>query len=810
MINRNPVLQASSGNITRYLIAVQARFRNISEINQATRYFFANNNRNNNPEHYQWTTTENFPLHLPYVLSQDNDDDEEIDPPLTRQSESILDQQEEELALERAPTSNRNSGRGSSEPKSKEKIDQNTPCATQNSRPKDARTVSKVRPKKRHRISNCFRPWASYSSMTIRDQYKFYRFFENMHRHALSNASSVPRMIEGVQILDEKEQVPATVVTSYRERQRPAKTPNDIVVISPPCSDDDEDDLLPLNSNPSFRGSLLVSRANPIDPASVAAAPIKGSPATLALNHFPTTVSQKKNLRFKPTGKKTNRITSRIFPWTQRPVVQQVPPLVVSNLPPLSPIAGSQKGPQSAALAAAALPRARRTTAAAADPRSTDVVLSLHGATSNKLKTFRSTLQWGTYTYTVTQNLPDSTTDDEWNKIVENYTKILENHKDRAGVPTLSLNFDKDKKTMKLNIPNPSGTPTIIDAKGETSIGYLIDFYTIRNIGVFATTSTEGEKDKKTSKSLSGIDTHTLPLENKGNTCFIASVCQGWLIFQKNALQAKLNHLNTPLRINTDIGILITWIEAYENGKADLTPLLVFIKQKKPEWYNETTGTFKQQDAHEFIDLLNEFMIHEPIFTHSEYTYESALTVVEDPKSLDRAASHFLSLGVEKKPIDELVKQFFNPMTKDLNRKVVVEKDRSTLEEVTLKIKSKQDRFTAAPQELNIQFKRFDSSGKKLDTEIEEIQEILELSGDYFVDGKPRKYQLDSVIEHLGDKQTSGHYIAYVRKVNPKKENEFYFVKANDGEITNPIPKDEFLKAAKRGYLLRYTQVPIL
>lgn len=100
-----------------------------------------------------------------------------------------------------------------------------------------------------------------------------------------------------------------------------------------------------------------------------------------------------------------------------------------------------------------------------------------------KLQTvqFSDTIQWGSYTYTVTQNLPSSTPPEVWNAIVNAYKNLLDGQtKISSGVKTLRLTLNPDNSTVKIEVPQYGelNTPKSITIRHNQTIGTLIAIYT--------------------------------------------------------------------------------------------------------------------------------------------------------------------------------------------------------------------------------------------------------------------------------------------------------------------------------------------
>lgn len=74
---------------------------------------------------------------------------------------------------------------------------------------------------------------------------------------------------------------------------------------------------------------------------------------------------------------------------------------------------------------------------------------------SSTFKIYSKIISWGEHSYTLEESLPDSTTQETWDKIANKYIAILnEQNRVKAGVNRLTLSLDRDSKTIKITIPS--------------------------------------------------------------------------------------------------------------------------------------------------------------------------------------------------------------------------------------------------------------------------------------------------------------------------------------------------------------------
>lgn len=438
---------------------------------------------------------------------------------------------------------------------------------------------------------------------------------------------------------------------------------------------------------------------------------------------------------------------------------------------------------------------------------------------SSKYKTYSSKISWGGYSYTVRESLPDSTTAAEWDTIVESYKAILETRTQYAGVSRLNLKLDQTSKQMEIDIPEKSIKITVKDSE-DYAVNGLLHFRIDGKLEEFKATLTlrnsspRSIQDEANAASITprnlervpaSIDVHTIirGIPNQGNTCFIASICQSWLIYQTDALKRKLEKTNDENK-KADIRVLLDWIESYKTcEQVSVEPILSLLKTNKPSWFSHTSNqmSLTQQDAHDFMSWLNEFMIHEGVKTYldpdsSKIKLAKGETFVDvDSQHNDASSDIQLTLSTSDKSFLSMIREAFRP--NDLLTCAIIQMPNDVLNEREVPAKKL---FNNAPQELNFHIQRTTQA------EVSGINEILEF-GENVAGGQSKRYKLESFVVHSGPSMDRGHYVAYVRKIDPKTGKDHFFL-TNDGAIT-PITLDGFLKAAKKAYLIRYKRIEI-
>lgn len=305
-------------------------------------------------------------------------------------------------------------------------------------------------------------------------------------------------------------------------------------------------------------------------------------------------------------------------------------------------------------------------------------------------------------------------------------------------------------------------------------------------------------------------------LPNLGNTCFIASVIQASLVFQKAAFVEKMKTATEDEK--KTIQQFIDWITDYENSKSvSLSPLLGILTQNGV--YNGS-----QEDAAELMTWLRNYQSTPTVSFEQIAEFDpEALKPGEFMIPAEENPAQFIqeiALEVESEVgpyggrkiksgqnLVDLIKKFFSKVDmKDQNsylERYVLDTE-GQMSERKLPILSRREVMSAAPQELTFQLKKYSrdrdtGSTFRLDGALEEVPETFILPEDCCANGEVATYRLRSVISHHGISPDSGHYTAYVRKGDS-------YVCANDSVISQ-IDRETMLKAAKEGYILIYDKV---
>lgn len=342
-------------------------------------------------------------------------------------------------------------------------------------------------------------------------------------------------------------------------------------------------------------------------------------------------------------------------------------------------------------------------------------------------------------------------------------------------------------------------------------------------------------------------------IPNKGNTCYLASVIQGWAVFQTAAFERKLANPSTTDSDKHIILSILKWIKKYDTtdqSKIDIQPILDLITQ------NPNFRIGRQEDASECIAWLQNFTEgSSPIVLHTTETlasdallsgetllpenrtcdpypgrmvlelsthatlpemtwFDTAMTLLKLAKNFFHPKTEAQMPQVKSGPtLLEMIKNLYSPATVEEGTEVtrLVQSAEGSVTLRKLKLSSRQERLSAAPEELTLEIKRFRYDRKthithRLGDEISQVPETFQLPAECLNSDQKAFYKLRSVIHHLGDSPDSGHYVAYVRKIDPQTQQS-YFIEANDSAIT-PIDQATMLKMAAQGYILIYDKLP--
>jgi|GEM_PF-4700449 len=286
----------------------------------------------------------------------------------------------------------------------------------------------------------------------------------------------------------------------------------------------------------------------------------------------------------------------------------------------------------------------------------------------------------------------------------------------------------------------------------------------------------------------------TLPsMPNGGNTCFIAALTQAFLggdekILEMTAHAEKrafgkekeaLSILNRFLQVHAVCRSLNEPVPSEETSRVRKALSLLGLEgAERPT----------QQDADEALVALFSAVAEK---TNGFQTKLWALDTLgapqdapkarlrADERTLDAARRIFwepsqpnwgrvdLSLPKGKGSLPSMIQTFFfEDKSKEKPRETLRRQDETGRERL-FPLQSKRMCLETAPERLTVVFKRFQGA-RKVDADVQGIGEVLEMPGDYFLDGRQARYRLDGAVFHLGKTPSSGHYTALRRVVSPQ------------------------------------------
>lgn len=273
-------------------------------------------------------------------------------------------------------------------------------------------------------------------------------------------------------------------------------------------------------------------------------------------------------------------------------------------------------------------------------------------------------------------------------------------------------------------------------------------------------------------------------IPNRGNTCFLASIVQAFLIDHEEDFKSYKDHL--PLEKQGIASSIVTMIEGYKKaqntGKSwDISPLVKLV------W----NGCYlPQQDVDEFLKRFYPFLPEVSVITtySNQHGFQSS--------ALEKSGA-IVHLPLQSTvPLQTLLDLYFDdPQFRFMIGGHLTEK--------------KSIRFQkTSPSQLHLSMGRFrkDGSGKTL--RLIKIQDPIQgMTGTIEVPLEEGKavYHLRSFIVHVGASIHFGHYIAYRKEFDPISKQDRFF-EANDDRISE-IPRGQFLKHAENAYQLFFQKV---
>ncbi len=336
------------------------------------------------------------------------------------------------------------------------------------------------------------------------------------------------------------------------------------------------------------------------------------------------------------------------------------------------------------------------------------------------------------------------------------------------------------------------------------------------------TASPAPEPAKLNAVKIKPFNAPPIGIRNEGDDCFINAYLQAFILDDPDLTDVLFNQKGDAAEFGS---FLLNYKEAQERYKGALEgtekPVIedVHAIRKALSYLNNTPDYYEsgQHDSTEAFDFLNKnnpteafsFLNQNLDFGTSHFQTETTKIYWQMPDNIDNNENFLETLKLFEIPNfeaqqDDTGEVYTTEINPNFNGTIpiIYKSDRSlenllddyldtTLDkvistELTLKGASKSIQWKKTPKHLTL----------TLTTKLE-LSEVDGTLTRTFPDGKEHTIELTSFIEHRGENNQSGHYVAYV------KRGDKYF-KCDDAKIKK-ISHVDFLKAAKNAYMAKYT-----
>lgn len=425
----------------------------------------------------------------------------------------------------------------------------------------------------------------------------------------------------------------------------------------------------------------------------------------------------------------------------------------------------------------------------------------------------KAELTWGQYIYTVEQDLPATTTDDEWKQIVNAYATILNgtNRADcPAGIQRLEIALDENTGEMNIVLPpeimspsSPNPQKRTIHIEPQEAVEFLVSALT---------------KTKTPVRSREIRQTAPLALKNETHTlCYLNSLIQMIMInphlrdlFMKSpTLNRHLASYAMPDKIRSDISSLNP-----EELDQILFPGSPLQQRDLLEVLTKLTDLLQNEEQRKFrVELCTtryfEMLAEDDPISFQKFVADHKLTPYEELgktiyQKIDRSTS-LPFFAVTPDPDTQIslrqaiIKQMYQFQTPKGDTQTI-----GSLEEGNmLRQEDEFTQFTSTPQTLFFHANRqYEHDTSVKNTGEIALEKSLALPGMLFSrENETVNYQLRSFAIHTSgvrkDGQhtaNDGHYISYVQILGLDHKTHYY--ELDDAKRTE-ITEGHFLSAAK-------------
>jgi hypothetical protein len=268
-------------------------------------------------------------------------------------------------------------------------------------------------------------------------------------------------------------------------------------------------------------------------------------------------------------------------------------------------------------------------------------------------------------------------------------------------------------------------------------------------------------------------------VENPGNTCYLAAVLQTLAAepFYRRQLARQVHEDAAAAQLRAVLTLAIRLINNSQIISFDVTELVRWALIAS-EW---PSGAGEQDPADLLLHIANKLTFDKPVILHLKTLRNDTPS---DQVSWVPTPEHLIPLAIPQNGSDDTslgacLKAFLD---EDLN-----EDERGEDKRIQLLRKCE----FPPPGVAVLQMKRYNSNGSRLNTRLSGMEKIVADSG---------SIPLTTVIRHIGEQLTTGHYHAYVCR-----NGRFFCCNDSTVAITDPAQLDD---AIREGYVFFYNVAP--
>lgn len=438
---------------------------------------------------------------------------------------------------------------------------------------------------------------------------------------------------------------------------------------------------------------------------------------------------------------------------------------------------------------------------------------------------FKAKIKWCNLEYIVEQDLPQETTQEDWQAIVKAYEQILNATENspvcHPGIDRLQLSLDRDSGEMNIEITTKQTNPSVptqrveaitIPIRGQI-VNDLIDYHTTHNSHAL-----QFYRSEETLPDSEIIHTPLGLVNTTGTLCYANALLQMIMAYPR---------LKDTIATYSDHPLLTGLIHTYANRSATEIEISSLDNSSLEDIIQGTVSSVhRQEDILDAFELLiknasSEQTVYEnlsaslpfieQIFRATEGQTEIPEGATQQPnqpnlfsRSIQNTRSQLPILSLNPDPTHRMTLSEAISKSSEWEDHIPPPPDAIPTMEAPLVAERK--RFISAPQTLVIHANRTSGNGStgKNQGKIT-LSEKVALPGSLVgKENTPPLYQLRSFAVHIGNQSTHGHYVAYVKVKGLDGKTLYYEM---DDSSKKQITQKEFLLASENFALAFYDNI---